>query len=143
MFPSRTLPSPCIQAARMPASAALKSLRVFDVDYGYLDSGPPTSSNYTTWVFVHGLGFNGGLLDRFESPLVILIGLRISTTPFALRTSCLRETPPPRARAQSPHRQHLQTRIPSIQWLSKRRASRNRFWREDRGGGTLFPYAGG
>ena len=66
----------------MPASAALKSLRVFDVNYAYLDSGPPISSSYTTWVFVHGLGFNGGSLDHFELPLVILM-LAVDLDDFA------------------------------------------------------------
>lgn len=46
----------------MPSPAAFKSLKVFDFDYTYLDSGAPASPNYTTWVFVHGMGFNGGLI---------------------------------------------------------------------------------
>jgi len=50
----------------MPSLAALKSLRVFDVDYAYLDSGQPTSANYTTWVFIHGFGFNGGSIPIFS-----------------------------------------------------------------------------
>ncbi|KAF8549454.1 hypothetical protein OG21DRAFT_1515173 [Imleria badia] len=60
----------------MPSLTAFKSLRVFDFDYTYLDSGPPASSNYTTWVFLHGLGFNGGILEKLL-PLAHAHNLRI------------------------------------------------------------------
>ncbi|KAH0830190.1 hypothetical protein J3R83DRAFT_1545 [Lanmaoa asiatica] len=48
----------------MPSPAAFKSLKVFDFDYAYLDSGAPASPNYTTWVLIHGMGFNGGVLEK-------------------------------------------------------------------------------
>ncbi|KAF8437541.1 hypothetical protein L210DRAFT_3545979 [Boletus edulis BED1] len=60
----------------MPSPAVFKSLRVFDFDYTYLDSGPPASSDYTTWVFVHGLGFNGATLEKLL-PLAHAHNLRI------------------------------------------------------------------
>ena len=40
--------------------AQFKFIKVFDHNYAYLDSGAPSSANYTTWVILHGLGFNGG-----------------------------------------------------------------------------------
>ncbi|KAI9570775.1 hypothetical protein HD554DRAFT_2169917 [Boletus coccyginus] len=60
----------------MPSPTALKSLRVFNVDYAYLDSGPPASANYTTWVFIHGFGFNGAVFEKLL-PLAHAHNLRI------------------------------------------------------------------
>jgi len=60
----------------MSPPTTLKSLHVLDVDYAYLDSGPPASSNYTTWVFLHGLGFNGAVLEKLL-PLAHAHNLRI------------------------------------------------------------------
>ncbi|KAF8549463.1 hypothetical protein OG21DRAFT_1515186 [Imleria badia] len=60
----------------MPSPAAFKSLHVCDFDYTYLDSGPPASSNYTTWVFLHGLGFNGATFEKLL-PLAHAHNLRI------------------------------------------------------------------
>ncbi|KAF8553576.1 hypothetical protein OG21DRAFT_1485318 [Imleria badia] len=60
----------------MPSPAAFKSLHVFDFDYAYLDSGPPASPNYTTWVSLRGLGFNGGIFEKLL-PLAHAHNLRI------------------------------------------------------------------
>ncbi|KAF8437537.1 hypothetical protein L210DRAFT_3545965 [Boletus edulis BED1] len=60
----------------MPSPTAFKTLHVLDVNYTYLDSGPPAPSDYTTWVFVHGMGFNGAILKKLL-PLAHAHNLRI------------------------------------------------------------------
>ncbi|KAG8217138.1 hypothetical protein J3R82DRAFT_5196 [Butyriboletus roseoflavus] len=59
-----------------PVATAFESLKVFDFEYAYLDSGAPASPNYTTWVFVHGMGFNAAVLEKLL-PLARAHDLRI------------------------------------------------------------------
>ncbi|KAG9318037.1 hypothetical protein JVU11DRAFT_100 [Chiua virens] len=60
----------------MSSSTALKTLKVFDFDYAYLDSGAPASPNYTTWVILHGMGFNGVVFEKIL-PLAHAHNLRV------------------------------------------------------------------
>jgi hypothetical protein len=49
----------------MPTSTQppLKSLTTSDgVSYSYVDSGEVPGNTYTTLVFIHGMGFNGGAI---------------------------------------------------------------------------------
>ncbi|KAG2141235.1 hypothetical protein DEU56DRAFT_795856 [Suillus clintonianus] len=61
----------------MPTSTKLESLRVSDnVSYYYFDSGNVPGNKYTTLVFVHGMGFNGGVFRKLF-PLAAAHRLRI------------------------------------------------------------------
>ncbi|KAF8643346.1 hypothetical protein AX16_009075 [Volvariella volvacea WC 439] len=39
-----------------------------DISFFYEDSGPVPGSNYTTLVFIHGMGFNGGVFKKLLAP---------------------------------------------------------------------------
>jgi hypothetical protein len=51
----------------MSTSTHLQSLTIADdVSYYYLDSGAVPGNTYTTLVFIHGMGFNGGVLILYS-----------------------------------------------------------------------------
>lgn len=63
----------------MPTSTQppLKSLTTSDgVSYSYVDSGEVPGNTYTTLVFIHGMGFNGGIFRKLV-PLAAVRNLRI------------------------------------------------------------------
>ncbi|KAG1768490.1 hypothetical protein EDD22DRAFT_949438 [Suillus occidentalis] len=63
----------------MPTSTQpqLESLTTSDgVSYSYVDSGEVPGNTYTTLVFVHGMGFNGGVFRKLV-PLAAVRNLRI------------------------------------------------------------------
>ncbi|KAG2039745.1 hypothetical protein BDR03DRAFT_893622 [Suillus americanus] len=61
----------------MPTSTQFESLTTSDdVSYSYFDSGEVPGNTYTTLVFVHGMGFNGGVFRKLF-PLATARRLRI------------------------------------------------------------------
>ncbi|KAG1800612.1 uncharacterized protein BJ212DRAFT_1400214 [Suillus subaureus] len=61
----------------MPTSTQLETLTTSDdVSYSYFDSGEVPGNTYTTLVFVHGMGFNGGVFRKLF-PLATVRRLRI------------------------------------------------------------------
>jgi hypothetical protein len=59
----------------MPTSTQpqLESLTISDgVSYSYMDSGEVPGNTYTTLVFVHGMGFNGGAITLVALHKVLL-----------------------------------------------------------------------
>ncbi|KAG1739908.1 uncharacterized protein EDB91DRAFT_1134421 [Suillus paluster] len=61
----------------VPTSAQLESLTIGDdVSYYYFDSGAVPGNIYTTFVFIHGMGFNGGVFRKLF-PLAAAHNLRI------------------------------------------------------------------
>lgn len=80
----------CTSPSKMPISTQLESLTTSgDVSYSYLDSGEVPGNTYTTLVFVHGMGFNGGAVTLvLHKVLLTLFLMQVFSGSFCLSLLC-------------------------------------------------------